>query len=114
MASLPASCWRRPAVPAQHARHGLPRSIGDRKHDDGLGHHRGAGPLTGPGAGGALSTPTRCSVDNAAMNIQLLSALHLEANPDFAATPAAGADVLVLAGDIGSYQTRRDGSVMSE
>ena len=38
------------------------------------------------------------------MNIQLLSDLHLEANPGFVPTPAAGADVLVLAGDIGSYQ----------
>jgi predicted phosphodiesterase len=48
------------------------------------------------------------------MNIQLLSDLHLEANPDFIATPAPGADLLVLAGDVGSYQTRRDGSVMAE
>jgi predicted phosphodiesterase len=39
------------------------------------------------------------------MNIQLLSDLHLEAHPHFQATPAPGADVLVLAGDIGSYQT---------
>lgn len=48
------------------------------------------------------------------MNIQLLSDLHLEANPDFAASPAPGAQVLVLAGDIGSYQTRHDGTVMAE
>jgi predicted phosphodiesterase len=48
------------------------------------------------------------------MKIQLLSDLHLEANPGFKAEPAAGADLLVLAGDIGSYQTRRDGSVMAE
>ncbi|WP_295523328.1 metallophosphoesterase [Limnohabitans sp. Rim8] len=39
------------------------------------------------------------------MNIQLLSDLHLESNPAFMPTPAQGADVLVLAGDIGSYQT---------
>jgi predicted phosphodiesterase len=38
------------------------------------------------------------------MNIQLLSDLHLEAQADWQATPAPGADVLVLAGDIGSYQ----------
>ncbi|MFU2049756.1 metallophosphoesterase [Bordetella hinzii] len=38
------------------------------------------------------------------MRIQLLSDLHLEANPDFEFSPAPGADVLVLAGDIGSYQ----------
>jgi predicted phosphodiesterase len=38
------------------------------------------------------------------MNIQLLSDLHLEANPGFVPSPAPGADVLVLAGDIGSYQ----------
>lgn len=38
------------------------------------------------------------------MKIQLLSDLHLEADPTFQAEPAPGADVLVLAGDIGSYQ----------
>lgn len=38
------------------------------------------------------------------MNIQLLSDLHLETHPHFVPQPAAGADVLVLAGDIGSYQ----------
>lgn len=38
------------------------------------------------------------------MKIQLLSDLHLESNPHFTATPTSGADVLVLAGDIGSYQ----------
>ena len=44
------------------------------------------------------------------MNIQLLSDLHLESNPHFRAIPARGADVLVLAGDIGSYQ---EGSQLS-
>ena len=39
------------------------------------------------------------------MRIQLLSDLHLEAHPRFVPQPAPGADVLVLAGDIGSYQT---------
>ena len=39
------------------------------------------------------------------MNIQLLSDLHLESNPHFSALPTPGADVLVLAGDIGSYQS---------
>ncbi|MEO6624428.1 MAG: metallophosphoesterase [Burkholderiaceae bacterium] len=38
------------------------------------------------------------------MKIQLLSDLHLEAHPAFQPQPAPGADVLVLAGDIGSYQ----------
>lgn len=38
------------------------------------------------------------------MNIQLLSDLHLEAQPHWQPTPASGADMLVLAGDIGSYQ----------
>jgi predicted phosphodiesterase len=38
------------------------------------------------------------------MNLQLLSDLHLEAQPHWQPTPAPGADVLVLAGDIGSYQ----------
>ncbi len=43
--------------------------------------------------------------DNARVNIQLLSDLHLESNPHFVPQPTPGADVLVLAGDIGSYQT---------
>ncbi len=38
------------------------------------------------------------------MNIQLLSDLHLESNPHFRARPHPQADLLVLAGDIGSYQ----------
>ncbi|APW35915.1 metallophosphoesterase [Rhodoferax koreense] len=38
------------------------------------------------------------------MQIQLLSDLHLEVHPHFKPEPAHGADVLVLAGDIGSYQ----------
>ena len=38
------------------------------------------------------------------MKIQLLSDLHLEVHPGWVATPAPGADLLVLAGDIGSYQ----------
>lgn len=38
------------------------------------------------------------------MNIQLLSDLHLEAHPHFLPEPAPGADVLILAGDVGSYQ----------
>ncbi|MBX3608950.1 MAG: metallophosphoesterase [Hydrogenophaga sp.] len=48
------------------------------------------------------------------MKIQLLSDLHLEANPDFQARPAPDADLLVLAGDVGSYQRRRDGTTMAE
>ncbi len=38
------------------------------------------------------------------MKIQLLSDLHLEVHPHFTVRPAPGADLLVLAGDIGSYQ----------
>lgn len=38
------------------------------------------------------------------MKIQLLSDLHLEVHPHFKPEPAPGADVLVLAGDVGSYQ----------
>ena len=38
------------------------------------------------------------------MKIQLYSDLHLEAHPTFTPQPAPGADLLVLAGDIGSYQ----------
>ena len=45
------------------------------------------------------------------MKIQLLSDLHLESNPTFMPSPAPGADVLVLAGDIGSYQA---GSALSK
>jgi hypothetical protein len=45
------------------------------------------------------------------VKIQLLSDLHLEAHPHFVPTPAAQADVLVLAGDIGSYQS---GSLLSD
>ena len=39
------------------------------------------------------------------MHLQLLSDLHLEVHPHFVPTPAPGADLLVLAGDVGSYQT---------
>lgn len=45
------------------------------------------------------------------MNIQLLSDLHLEVHPHFVPQPAPGADLLVLAGDIGSYQ---EGSELSD
>ena len=45
------------------------------------------------------------------MNIQLLSDLHLESNPNFQPRPLPGADLLVLAGDIGSYQ---NGSLLTE
>ena len=45
------------------------------------------------------------------VNIQLLSDLHLESNPHFKPVPQPGADVLVLAGDIGSYQR---GSLLTE
>ncbi|MDQ6881588.1 MAG: metallophosphoesterase, partial [Pseudomonadota bacterium] len=38
------------------------------------------------------------------MKLQLLSDLHLEVHPHFDVKPAPGADLLVLAGDIGSYQ----------
>ncbi|MEO8652515.1 MAG: metallophosphoesterase [Ramlibacter sp.] len=38
------------------------------------------------------------------MKIQLLSDLHLEVHPHYRPQPAPGADLLVLAGDIGSYQ----------
>ncbi len=45
------------------------------------------------------------------MKLQLLSDLHLEVHPRFEVTPHPGADLLVLAGDIGSYQT---GSLLTQ
>jgi predicted phosphodiesterase len=45
------------------------------------------------------------------MKIQLLSDLHLEVHPHFQTRPNPGADVLVLAGDIGSYQ---EGSLLPD
>lgn len=45
------------------------------------------------------------------MRIQLYSDLHLEVHPHFQPTPTPGADVLVLAGDIGSYQA---GSLLAD
>ncbi len=39
------------------------------------------------------------------MRIQLLSDLHLESHPHWQPVPAPGAQILVLAGDIGSYQS---------
>ena len=48
---------------------------------------------------------------NHSVNIQLISDLHLESHPHFTVLPAAGADLLVLAGDIGSYQ---QGSLLTE
>jgi predicted phosphodiesterase len=44
------------------------------------------------------------------LKIQLASDLHLESHPHFSLKPAPGADLLVLAGDVGSYQ---DGSLLS-
>ncbi|MBG9389117.1 metallophosphoesterase [Caenimonas aquaedulcis] len=38
------------------------------------------------------------------MKIQLMSDLHLEVHPHYRPTPAPGAQLLVLAGDVGSYQ----------
>ena len=38
------------------------------------------------------------------VKIQLMSDLHLEGHPAFQPRPAPGAELLVLAGDIGSYQ----------
>ncbi|MEO8296999.1 MAG: metallophosphoesterase [Burkholderiales bacterium] len=40
------------------------------------------------------------------MRLQLLSDLHLETDPGFVPQAAPGADLLVLAGDVGSYQPR--------
>src|SRR4051794_35166571 len=40
------------------------------------------------------------------MKIQLLSDLHLEVHPQFRPEPAPDAELLVLAGDIGAYQSK--------
>jgi len=56
---------------------------------------------SGPGIHLANPTPDAHS----AMKIQLLSDLHLERDPNFVPHAAPDADVLMLAGDIGSYQT---------
>lgn len=57
---------------------------------------------------GGDSAPSRplaaASYTDAPMKIQLLSDLHLESQPQIHIAPAPGADLLVLAGDIGSYQ----------
>src|SRR6478609_5939351 len=45
------------------------------------------------------------------MKLQLLSDLHLESHPRFHAEPVPGADLLVLSGDVGSYQ---EGSRLEE
>ena len=45
------------------------------------------------------------------MKIQLLSDLHLEVHPHFVPMAAPDADLLVLAGDIGSYQ---NGSLLQD
>ena len=45
------------------------------------------------------------------MKIQLLSDLHLETHPHWIAKPTPDADLLVLAGDIGSYQA---GSLLTD
>jgi hypothetical protein len=55
--------------------------------------------------------PTARFLHNRYVNIQLLSDLHLESNPHFKPHPTPGADLLILAGDIGSYQP---GSLLAE
>ena len=45
------------------------------------------------------------------MKLQLISDLHLEVHPHFDLQPAPQADLLVLAGDVGSYQ---EGSLLAD
>lgn len=54
----------------------------------------------------ALRRPARQAgwINSFTMKIQLLSDLHLERYPDFRPAAAQDADLLILAGDIGSYQ----------
>lgn len=57
----------------------------------------------------AMPSENPCTLPSPAasrgLTIQLMSDLHLEAHPHWRAQAATQADVLVLAGDIGSYQT---------
>ena len=62
----------------------------------------GAAPTLMPGR---QKTTLQLSRTIGGVNIQLLSDLHLESNPHFKPVPLLGADLLVLAGDIGSYQS---------
>ena len=63
---------------------------------------RFAGIRSGAGCWEEGAGEPSCTISG--VNIQLLSDLHLESNPHFACRPIPGADLLVLAGDIGSYQ----------
>ena len=60
---------------------------------DALWHHRFAVTIT-----------LEIQAPGMSVNIQLMSDLHLEVHPHFVPTRATAADLLVLAGDIGSYQ----------
>ncbi len=51
-----------------------------------------------------MSRPAAWRRHNERVKIQLLSDLHLEVHPHYRPQPAPDADLLVLAGDIGSYQ----------
>lgn len=64
----------------------------------------------GSGCWAAWQRPGGAPATICRVKLQLLSDLHLESNPHFRASPLPGADLLVLAGDIGSYQ---DGSQLS-
>ena len=72
-----------------------------KTHDGADARHEG---LSSPCPTAAASGHGSGFLHNGRVNIQLLSDLHLESHPHFVARPTPGADVLVLAGDIGSYQ----------
>ena len=51
-----------------------------------------------------ITSSHHSAINDTSMRLQILSDLHLETHPHFQPQPAPGADVLVLAGDVGSYQ----------
>ena len=105
------SLWHRQATQNtahRWLRHAIARA---RRHQLPPGHSHRRNPGETPPRPGRL----KALADNGRMKLQLLSDLHLEANPDF--VPAArtrGPTCSCSPAIVGSYQLRRDGSAMAE